>query len=76
MATAKTSLNKPVFVKGEWAAAGDHGHTMVVKVVSSNMVLQRARPNGTQVHKMITLSSTEMENNFLCSARSTIKIHE
>ncbi|KAK4420387.1 hypothetical protein Salat_1989000 [Sesamum alatum] len=34
-------LRKPVFVKVEGLKPGTNGHTLVVKVVSSNMVLQK-----------------------------------
>ena len=45
MATQNTStkLRKPVFVKVEQLQPGTSGHTLVVKVVSSNPITQRKR---------------------------------
>ncbi|KAL6507317.1 hypothetical protein OROGR_023512 [Orobanche gracilis] len=43
---------KPVFKKVEQLRPGTNGHNLVVKVVSSNMVLQKGRPDGPQVHQM------------------------
>jgi len=51
-ATVKTNLKKPVFVKVDELQPGTTGHTLVVKVVSSNLVLQRARPNGSQLRQI------------------------
>ncbi|KAH9300132.1 hypothetical protein KI387_011715, partial [Taxus chinensis] len=44
---ARGNLRKPVFEKVDELQPGTTGHTMVVKVVSSKLVLQRARPNPT-----------------------------
>eukprot|EP01018_Ginkgo_biloba_P001175 Gb_31185 [translate_table: standard] len=49
MAAPKANLKKPVFVKVDELTPGTSGHTLVVKVVSSKLVLQRARPNGNQL---------------------------
>lgn len=38
-------LRKPVFVTIDQLLPGTSGHNLVVKVVSSKMVVQRARPN-------------------------------
>ncbi|CAI9756466.1 unnamed protein product [Fraxinus pennsylvanica] len=53
-ATVKKELRKPVFVKIESLKPGTNGHTLVVKVVSSNPVLNRKPRNpmfrGSQNH--------------------------
>ncbi|KAL6587480.1 hypothetical protein OROMI_000458 [Orobanche minor] len=43
---------KPVFKKVEQLRPGTNGHNLVVKVVSSIMVLRKGRPDGPQVHQM------------------------
>lgn len=40
---AKPALKKPVFAKVEQLKPGTSGHTLTVKVVSSNTVLQKGR---------------------------------
>ncbi|GLJ29502.1 hypothetical protein SUGI_0581550 [Cryptomeria japonica] len=47
VAAPRGNLRKPVFEKVDELQPGTAGHTMVVKVVSSKLVLQRARPNPT-----------------------------
>ncbi|KAL0545819.1 hypothetical protein IC582_015715 [Cucumis melo] len=42
-AAARPGLRKPVFVKIEQLKPGTNGHTLIVKVVSSNTVLQKGR---------------------------------
>lgn len=42
-AAARPGLRKPVFVKVEQLKPGTNGHTLIVKVVSSNTVLQKGR---------------------------------
>lgn len=49
MAAAGTNLRKPVFVKVEQLRPGTSGHTLIVKVVSCKLVLQKTRPDGNQV---------------------------
>ncbi|KAK8954271.1 hypothetical protein KSP39_PZI001767 [Platanthera zijinensis] len=39
----KPAMRKPVFVKADQLKPGTTGHTLVVKVVSSNTVLQKGR---------------------------------
>ena len=39
----KPGLRKPVFTKVEQLKPGTSGHTLIVKVVSSNVVLQKGR---------------------------------
>lgn len=41
-------LRQPTFIKIEELRPGTSGHTITVKVVSSKMVLQRARPDFSQ----------------------------
>ncbi|KAL6497530.1 hypothetical protein OROHE_027159 [Orobanche hederae] len=43
---------KPIFKKVEQLRPGTNGHNLIVKVVSSNMVLRKGRPDGPQVHQM------------------------
>ncbi|KAJ7552531.1 hypothetical protein O6H91_06G059400 [Diphasiastrum complanatum] len=52
MATPNTSLRKPTFVKVDQLRPGTSGHTLTVKVVSSKLVLQKARPDGTQARSV------------------------
>lgn len=52
MAETKSSMRKPVFTKVDQLRPGTNGHNLVVKVVSSNMVLQKGRPDGPQVRQM------------------------
>ncbi|KAL3694907.1 hypothetical protein R1sor_008558 [Riccia sorocarpa] len=49
MAAPNSSLRKPVFIKVDQLRPGTAGHTLTVKVVSSKVVLQKARPDGNQV---------------------------
>lgn len=42
-AAARPGLRKPVFIKVEQLKPGTNGHTIIVKVVSSNTVLQKGR---------------------------------
>mmetsp|Transcript_36231 Transcript_36231/g.43707 ORF Transcript_36231/g.43707 Transcript_36231/m.43707 type:complete len:134 (+) Transcript_36231:119-520(+) len=42
-------LRKPVFVKVETLRPGTFGHNLVVKVLSSKVVVNRARPDGSGV---------------------------
>ncbi|XP_022139613.1 uncharacterized protein At4g28440-like [Momordica charantia] len=42
-AEARPGLRKPVFVKVEQLKPGTNGHTLTVKVVTSNTVLQKGR---------------------------------
>ncbi|ONK81326.1 uncharacterized protein A4U43_C01F27840 [Asparagus officinalis] len=51
MADSKTGLRKPVFTKVDQLRPGTSGHTLTVKVVSSKMVLQKGRPDGSQVRQ-------------------------
>ncbi|XP_019183552.1 PREDICTED: uncharacterized protein At4g28440-like [Ipomoea nil] len=52
MAEAKSAMRKPVFTKVDQMRPGTNGHNLVVKVVSSKMVLQKGRPDGPQVRQM------------------------
>ena len=52
MAEAKSGMRKPVFTKIDQLRPGTSGHNLIVKVVSSNMVLQKGRPDGRQVRQM------------------------
>lgn len=52
MAETKSGMRKPIFTKVEQLHPGTKGHNLVVKVVSSNMVLQKGRPDGLQVRQM------------------------
>ncbi|KAI8001742.1 Uncharacterized protein LOK49_LG09G00146 [Camellia lanceoleosa] len=45
-------MRKPVFTKVDQLRPGTSGHNLIVKFVSSNMVLQKGRPDGPQVHQM------------------------
>ncbi|PKI55215.1 hypothetical protein CRG98_024506 [Punica granatum] len=45
-------MRKPVFTKVDQLRPGTTGHTLTVKVVSSEMVLQKGRPDGPQVRPM------------------------
>ncbi|KAG8366867.1 hypothetical protein BUALT_Bualt16G0012600 [Buddleja alternifolia] len=52
MAETNSARRKPVFTKVDQLRPGTNGHNLVVKVVSSKMVLQKARPNRPQVRQM------------------------
>ncbi|KAJ7545752.1 hypothetical protein O6H91_08G008400 [Diphasiastrum complanatum] len=52
MASPNTSLRKPTFVKVDQLRPGTSGHTLTVKVVSAKLVLQKARPDGTQARSV------------------------
>ncbi|XP_047974410.1 uncharacterized protein At4g28440-like [Salvia hispanica] len=52
MAEKKASMRKPVFAKVDELRPGTNGHNLVVKVLSSKMVLQKGRADGPQVHQM------------------------
>lgn len=52
MAESKSGLRKPVFTKVDQLRPGTSGHTLTVKVVSTKMVLQKGRGDGTQVRQM------------------------
>ncbi|KAI7999909.1 Uncharacterized protein LOK49_LG09G00154 [Camellia lanceoleosa] len=52
MAETKSSMRKPVFTKVDQLRPGTSGHNLIVKFVSSNMVLQKGRPDGPQVRQM------------------------
>ncbi|KAI4366855.1 hypothetical protein MLD38_022668 [Melastoma candidum] len=52
MSDAKPAMRKPVFTKVDQLRPGTGGHTLTVKVVSSNMVLQKGRPDGQQLRQM------------------------
>lgn len=52
MAEMKSAMRKPIFTKVDQMRPGTNGHNLVVKVVSSKMVLQKGRPDGPQVRQM------------------------
>ncbi|KAL7140816.1 hypothetical protein ABFS83_08G012200 [Erythranthe nasuta] len=52
MAETKSGMRKPVFIKVDQIRPGTNGHNLVVKVVSSKMVLQKGRPDGPQFNQM------------------------
>ncbi|KAM1009437.1 hypothetical protein FF1_044875 [Malus domestica] len=52
MAETKPAKRKPVFKKVDQLKPDTKGHTLVVKVVSVKMVLQKARPDGIRVRQM------------------------
>ncbi|KAF3794640.1 Uncharacterized protein EJ110_NYTH06886 [Nymphaea thermarum] len=52
MSQAKPGMRKPVFTKVDQLRPGTGGHTLTVKVVNSNMVLQKGRPDRPLVRQM------------------------
>ncbi|KAH7651042.1 replication factor A1 protein [Dioscorea alata] len=48
MAEQKAAMRKPVFTKVDQLRPVTSGHTLIVKVVSTKMVVQRGRPDGQQ----------------------------
>lgn len=52
MAESKPGMRKPVFTKIDQLRPGTSGHTLTVKVVTAKMVLQKGRPDGSQVRQM------------------------
>lgn len=52
MAESKPGMRKPVFTKVDQLRPGTSGHTLTVKVVTAKMVLQKGRPDGSQVRQM------------------------
>ncbi|XVF00034.1 hypothetical protein REPUB_Repub03eG0251500 [Reevesia pubescens] len=51
MAESKT-LRKPIFTKVDQLRPGTSGYTLIVKVVSTKMVVQKGRADGPQVRQM------------------------
>lgn len=49
MAEAKSPKRKPVFTKVDNLRPGTSGHNLIVKVVSSKLVLQKGRPDDRQM---------------------------
>jgi len=45
-------MRKPVFIKVDQLRPGTSGHTLTVKVVTAKMVLQKGRPDSSQVRQM------------------------
>ncbi|WCJ38431.1 Nucleic acid-binding OB-fold-like protein [Euphorbia peplus] len=56
MADSKAGLRKPVFTKVDQLRPGTTGHTLTVKVVSTKMVLQKGRADGSQVRQMMRIA--------------------
>lgn len=52
MAESKPGMRKPVFTKVDQLRPGTSGHTLTVKVVSSNTVLQKGRAGGPQLRQV------------------------
>lgn len=52
MAETKSAKRKPVFTKVDQLRPSTNGHNLIVKVLSSEMVLQKGRPDGIQVRQM------------------------
>ncbi|XAR51857.1 hypothetical protein NMG60_11006619 [Bertholletia excelsa] len=52
MAEKQSAMRKPVFIKVDQLRPGTGGHNLIVKVVSSKMVLQKGRSDGPQVRQM------------------------
>ncbi|KAL0461684.1 UNVERIFIED_CONTAM: hypothetical protein Slati_0056000 [Sesamum latifolium] len=52
MAETKSAMRKPVFTKVDQLRPGTNGHNLVVKVVTSKLVLRKGRPDGPQVRQM------------------------
>ncbi|XP_009375099.2 uncharacterized protein At4g28440-like [Pyrus x bretschneideri] len=52
MAETRPAKRKPVFKKVDQLKPDTKGHTLVVKVVSSKIVMQKVRPDGIQVRQM------------------------
>ncbi|GMH01611.1 hypothetical protein Nepgr_003450 [Nepenthes gracilis] len=45
-------MRKPVFTKVDQLRPGTSGHTLIVKVVDSKLIMQRNRPDGPQGRQM------------------------
>ncbi|KAL2488731.1 Uncharacterized protein Fot_42023 [Forsythia ovata] len=52
MAETKSAMRKLMFIKVDQLRPGINGHNLVVKAVSSKIVLQKGRPYGPQVCQM------------------------
>ncbi|KAJ7296996.1 hypothetical protein O6H91_16G092100 [Diphasiastrum complanatum] len=52
MASPTAALRKPTFIKVDQLRPGTAGHTLIVKVVSTKLVLQKTRPDGAQVRSV------------------------
>lgn len=48
----KPVMRKPVYTKVEQLRPGTTGHTLVVKVLSSKLIMQKGRPDGPQIRQM------------------------
>ncbi|CAM6084965.1 unnamed protein product [Calypogeia fissa] len=55
VAAPNSALRKPVFIKVDQLRPGTAGHTLLVKVVSSKLVLQKARPECRYGSRAIAL---------------------
>ncbi|XVF00035.1 hypothetical protein REPUB_Repub03eG0251600 [Reevesia pubescens] len=50
--TESKTLRKPIFTKVDQLRPGTSGHTLIVKVISTKMVVQKGRADGPQVRQM------------------------
>lgn len=49
MASSANSLRKPSFIPIDQLKPGTSGHNLIVKVISTNVVVERSRPDGTKI---------------------------
>jgi replication factor A1 len=49
MASSANSLRKPTFMTIEQLKPGSSGHNLIVKVISTNVVVEKHRPDGTKI---------------------------
>ncbi|KAK2998878.1 hypothetical protein RJ639_023998, partial [Escallonia herrerae] len=52
MAATKLAMRKPVFTKIDQLRPGTNGHNLIVKLISSKMVLQKGRSDAPQLRNM------------------------
>ncbi|KAJ7531322.1 hypothetical protein O6H91_14G045100 [Diphasiastrum complanatum] len=52
MAAVKPVLRKPTFIKVDALHPATSGHTLIVKVVGSKLVVRKSRPDGQHVRHM------------------------
>jgi replication factor A1 len=49
MANSLNSLRKPTFITIDQLKPGTSGHNLIVKVLSTNVVVEKHRPDGTKI---------------------------
>ncbi|XP_076957149.1 uncharacterized protein At4g28440-like [Bidens hawaiensis] len=70
MADAKSPKRKPVFTKVDNLRPGTSGHNLLVKVVTSNLVLQKGRPDDHRQMRIAECLVGDETGTILFTARN------